>query len=1060
MKIIYTKILIIAFFIFSFTKLFGENTYFIPNYGQWNNDLIYVTKGADINIGITLNKILFYQTKSNSEIQVFQTEFINALSPIVVPKVELQTKFNFIIGNNPNYWKTNLSSYSQLQLINIYPGINLLLKFEDNKPRYDFVIQPGSNPNKIKMRITGAETINTNKNNLIINNVKTGLIHTNLKAYQTINNEEIIIPCTFKINQDEISFELGEYDRTKELIIDPVVFSDYIGGSSDDVVNGVKFYKNDYIITTGYSNSTNYPTTAGSYSTTTIGEYDIIVAKYKVTGFTRELLFATYIGGSNTDVSNSLDIDNDGDIYITGSTISADFPRINSAGFPYSGDQDAYLIKLSKNGDKILNSSIFGGTKEDVGIAVAVNPINKSTAIIGYTNSNNFPTYGSAAQTSNKGLYDAFITKVNPAGTSLVFSTYWGGSNVDKGLAIAVDIDGSIYLGGETSGNFPIFPYRTQWGQVLDKPYDDTYNGGIDGWAASMTTTGAIEFSTYFGGTADDRVTGVSYASDGTMIIIGETAKEPGVTKFPTSDNAYSKVNKGLIDGFFAHLDKIKTRTVGFGDNRKYQDLLFSTMFGGSSNDYVAGIAFNQNQEGVYIAGTTNSSNFPVFGDEIQTKIAGKYDAYVIELAIQGNDVLWSTFFGGTQDDYSLAVAVDSSKNIAVVGYTSSSDLIKPNLNFQKQFQGGQKDGFIAKFTQGTLDVTYPITNDKFCSGQPMDVKYTTTVYPMDELFRVDFRLKPGDNWQTLTSTASNGSFRWAVPNNMVYSDSAIFRIEHPSGLWQYSDFFTIMALPAVSIASISPASQIVCEGDNFTITTNVTGTNLSYKWYFENNPITDQTGKDLLLKNVTQANIGKYKVAVTGTCKPDAISNEVSLNVNPATRITTEPKDITILKGTNAVFSVVSGGLNLSYEWYRNGERILGATQSSYTIENAQKASEGRYSCVVLGTCGTDTSYAAELKVDDQTVVLSDKSQNITIELLSKTKDKNYYKITADIGDGFRLSLYGLQGQLIGNIENYSIETDGIVFGIENHILHAGIYFITFYSNQGYITKPILFLD
>jgi hypothetical protein len=257
-----------------------------------------------------------------------------------------------------------------------------------------------------------------------------------------------------------------------------------------------------------------------------------------------------------------------------------------------------------------------------------------------------------------------------------------------------------------------------------------------------------------------------------------------------------------------------------------------------------------------------------------------------------------------------------------------------------------------------------------------------------------------------------------------------------------------------VKISTVTPESKVACEGSDITITTDVTGSNLSYKWYFENNLISEQGTKDLQLTKVTPANSGKYKLVLVGTCKPDAVSNEVAITVDPATSISTEPADINAVKGQSVTFSVVSNGLNLTYEWRRNGETILGATSSSYQLDNVQLSSEGNYDCIVKGKCGADTSRAALLKVSTNDVT-ENRTIPSVIELVSETNEKNTYRIKIADDENISVQIFSVEGQLVSTVSAYNFDSIGRIIELDKKQLTSGVFFITVAYKDGSSTIP-----
>jgi len=1017
---------------------------FIENRGQWPNKIAFASKGNNLNLVINEEGI-FYDFRNNEKGEVIKVEFANSLKYSISGLSMLPGKYNFFLNNSPENWFRNISLYKSLKLSNVYPGIDVVIRYDGAYPRYDFIILPGANPNNIKMKVSSARSLSLIENEVIINGFRGKYRHSRLFAYQEYSGKKHKINCEFKLDNNEITFITGRYNKNYPLIIDPIVFADYIGGSDEDRINAVKTQDGGYIVTAGSSSSFDFKTTEGVYDTLNRGGNDIIIKKFRVQHSERELIFATFIGGGMDEMANDLDIDLEGDIYITGQTKSDDFPIIKAFGTQFSGNYDAFFIRLSSDGTDLLNSSYLGGNREDIGTGIAINPQNGSVALCGYTNSRNFPIYGSADQGTIGGLYDAFITKLRPSHTSIDFSTYWGGTNNDR--AWAIDQDNSfLYIGGETDGNFPIKPHRIWMGKLVDQPIDAIYNGGYDGFAIKMDANGSgVEFSTYFGGKSDDRVTAVAYFDDGSMLIAGETQKEIGERTFMITDNAYQKQNKGGVDGFIAHLGKIKIKQPF---NQKYQDLLFSTFFGGTGNDSLRDMVFINDFDAIFVTGNTRSSNFPTKGDNVDSKNKGGYDAYISKFHSQGSDLLWSTLFGGSEEDISMSCDADSMYNIVIGGITESDDIIPDNLNFQGEYAGGVTDGFIAKFIIGSLDITYPIANDMVCAGSNLDIKYDTKEFPTAEFFTIDYSLSPDSAWQNITNEASNGQYRWDIPIFKQPYDSVRIRITHKSGLCDTSGYFKILTPAHILGQTYYPESRELCEGDTILIYTQLEGSQLSFQWYLNGQELPGQTSQDLFISNATMQNNGKYKLVVSGLCKPNATSDEIEFKVNPATRITKQPDDVTANKGDNVQFEVESNGINLSYEWQRNGQKILGANDRKYVIESVQKTNEGEYRCIVTGDCSIDTSNVAVLTVNDPSAVDDEIVNNsLILSIISSSDSWIRFSVRNDKSSFVEIKIHDLFGRTVKTVYNgYIPEKKEFLISYDD--LNSGFYWLS--ANNG----------
>ena len=371
------------------------------------------------------------------------------------------------------------------------------------------------------------------------------------------------------------------------------------------------------------------------------------------------LLYSTYLGGSGDDFGFSIAVDPAGNTYVTGRTNSANFPTTTGAlDTTSNGADDAFVTKLDPTGASLVYSTYLGGSSTDVGYRIAVDPAGNAY-VAGYTNSANFPTTPVAFDTTfNGGPLDAFVTKLNPSGASLVYSTYLGGGNEDVGQAIAVDPAGNVYVGGWTdSANFP----------TTVGAFDTTYSGnpgGIisnyDGFVTKLNSIGASPvYSTYLGAGNPDWVYAIAVDTAGNAHVAGYT----GSANFPTTPGAFNtSFNGGDYDAFVTKLNATGAAP-----------LLYSTYLGGSSTDLILGIAVDS-AGNAYAAGRTNSANFPTTTGVFDTSHNGGLDVFVTKLPPTGASLVYSTYLGGGGDDYGAAITVDPAGTSAcVTGSTNSA---------------------------------------------------------------------------------------------------------------------------------------------------------------------------------------------------------------------------------------------------------------------------------------------------------------------------------------------------------------------------------------------------
>ncbi|OHB71796.1 MAG: hypothetical protein A2W23_00015 [Planctomycetes bacterium RBG_16_43_13] len=512
-----------------------------------------------------------------------------------------ETKVNYFKGAKEN-WRTNISTWQEVSLGEVYKGIELKLKAYGNNVEKFFTVHPKGSINDIKLKIQGAKQLTVNKDGELEIETEIGTVKfTKPVAYQeeTVNGqhsgvsaqeqnititERQYIEVAYVVKGNEYGFQVAQYDETKPLIIDPtLVYSTYLGGSGTiDFGQGIAVDSSGNMYVSGTTSSTDFPT-ASPLQGSNAGGNDIFVAKINASG--SALLYATYIGGSLNDSGcGNIAIDSSGNAYITGYTYSADFPTVSPIQGSLAGDRDAFVAKIDASGSALIYSTYLGGSGYDYpcGWEIALDS-SGNAYISGETTSTNFPTV-SPIQGSNAGGYDAFAAKINASGSALVYSTYLGGSGTDAAWAITVDSSGNAYISGYTnSTNFP-----------TASPIQGSNAGGYDAFVAKIDASGsALVYSTYLGGSNFEEGYCIAVDSSGNAYITGKTDS----TNFPTA----SPIQASKAGGRDAFVAKI---------NASGSALLYSTYLGGSGYDVGWGITADSSGN-AYISGETTSTNFP-----------------------------------------------------------------------------------------------------------------------------------------------------------------------------------------------------------------------------------------------------------------------------------------------------------------------------------------------------------------------------------------------------------------------------------------------------------------
>jgi hypothetical protein len=489
------------------------------------------------------------------------------------------------------------------------------------------------------------------------------------------------------------------------------------------------------------------------------------------------LSYSTYLGGGGQDSARAIAVDAAGYAYVAGYTDSTDFPSATPLQTK-SGGVDAFVAKLNPAGNALVYCTYLGGGWDDRAFSLATDA-RGNVYVAGWTYSPNFPTTAGARQRSLGGGRDAFVSKLNPAGNSLVYSTYLGGGGHDSANAIAVDAAGNAYIAGDTySSDFPV-----------SNAFQGSSGGGQDGFVAKLNPAGsALLWSTYLGGNGDDRANALALDASGNIYVTGGTFS----TNFPTF-HAMQPTNAGGQDAFVTKL-AVDGRT-----------LVYSTYLGGSGGSVTAneaGAAIRVDAAGsAYIAGTTSSTNFPLANAFQSALGGGGIDAFVTRLNSTGSALVYSTYLGGTGADYATAASLSPSGALAVVGYTMSSNF--PVAAALQTAKSGGYDGFVTRFSPAgnTLETStywggsgseaiYAVSMDRagtmWIAGQTLSVNYPLK-NPLQTLNEGGYGAivaKMGDNVPVAAFRDYNGNTRLTA-----YGSSVIFNaggwITSDPALWQ-----------------------------------------------------------------------------------------------------------------------------------------------------------------------------------------------------------------------------------------------------------------------------------
>ena len=586
---------------------------------------------------------------------------------------ELPGKSNYFIGNDPNSWRTNVPNYARVKYKGVYPGVDLIYYGNQQQLEYDFVVSPGGDPRTIQLRFDGVDKLYLDAQGDLLLHVTGGDVIEHVPSmYQVIKGGRRKVLGEFELKgNDQVGFRIASYDGSRPLVIDPLVlsYSTYLGGSSEDEGNSIAVDASGNAYVTGITLSADFPT-ANGFQPPQSGQ-TVFVTKLNAAG--SALVYSAYLGGTSAvgpDVGRGIAIDSIGNAYVTGVTYSTTFPTTPGAFQTFStGPNDAFVTKLNAMGNALVYSTYLGGSGLDEGNSIAVDS-SGNAFVTGDTFSSDFPTknpfQGVIGSSSSATPLDAFVTKLNPSGSALVYSTYLGGSDNDVGTSIAVDLSGSAYVTGYTfSTNFPTL-----------NALRSSFGGREDAFVTKFDPSGStLAYSTYLGGSGNDEGHGIALDSLGAAYITGITDS----LDYPTL-NPFQTSGLGSSNPFVTKLSPA-------GNSLAYSSYL------NPSGAFSAGAAIVVDALGNAFV-TANNIN-PHFspGDILLAKVNPT-----------GSAISDLTIIGGFSVDINTGVAVDGMGNAYLTGFTYSSDY--PTANPLKPTYMGGVDAFVTKISEST---NYPL---------------------------------------------------------------------------------------------------------------------------------------------------------------------------------------------------------------------------------------------------------------------------------------------------------------------------------------------------------------
>jgi len=681
---------------------------FEANRGQTQKDVRFLSHGPGYNLYLTAGEAVLVLTKPNPDAKrdvrdtqarpdakaplksvALRMSLVGATrDPQVSGLDELPGKANYFVGRDRSKWHTNVPTYAKVQYGNVYPGIDLVYYGNQRQLEYDFVVAPGADPKKIVLGFKGADKLEIGPEGDLVLHAGGG----NIRQHRPVIYQEIdgirrkIAGSYVRKGANRVGFQVAAYDTTRPLVIDPVLsYSTFLGGGSGFAI-AVDATGAAYVV--GGTGSADFPTTPGAFDTSFNGGDDVFITKLNAAG--SALVYSTFLGGSSDDLPSAIAVDATGAVYVTGFTSSpSDFPTTPGA----------------------FDTSFNGGS-------TIIRPA------------------------------DVFVTKLDPAGSTLVYSTFLGGSGNEFSIGIAVDAMGAAYVTGTTdSTDFPTTPGA----------FDTSFKGGF---VTKLNAAGsALVYSTFLGGSGCcDATSGIAVDATGAAYVTGTTFS----VDFPTTPGALNtSFNAGFTDAFVTKLDANGSA------------LVYSTYLGGSSSEGGSGI-FVDATGAAYVTGNTSSADFPTTAGAFDRSPNGGPDVFVTKLNATGSALVYSTYLGGKSDDFGKSISVDSAGAAYVTGSTNSTDFPTTAGAFDTSLNGGRTvtpllgggggpppppptDVFITKLDAAGSALVYSsfLGGSRFDSGSGT-VDATGSAYMTGGTSSSDFPTTPG---AFNTGTGGGGAF-------------------------------------------------------------------------------------------------------------------------------------------------------------------------------------------------------------------------------------------------------------------------------------------------------------
>jgi hypothetical protein len=965
----------------------------------------------------------------------------------VIASGEVPGAMNYFTPSAPQ--GVSASMYKQLTFPEVYPGIDWVLYFDEVKGvEYDFVVHPGADPGMINTNYSWASGVKAEQDGkkLVIETPMGSIEEGDLYSY--IQEDKAPVESRFVVKGTGVSIALGDYDKSKTLIIDPpvLVWATYYGGSSVDAATSVTTDANtgDVYVSGFTQSTTSFPTLNPGGSTYFQGSGDAngdaFLVKFNSSGVRQ---WATYYGGSTSDKGEGVAVDNSGNIYWTGCTLSSNFPvQSASSGYYQStlgGSDDAFAIKFNSSGVRLW-ATYYGGSSGDYGSGIAVDA-SGNFYITGLTNSTNFPTVnpggGAYYQSANAGVSDAFIVKFNSS-YSNVWSTYYGGSGGDaitsmnghEGYGICIDGSSNIYVTGYTGSTN--FPTQNPGGGA----YYQGANGGVnDAFILKFNSSAVRQWATYYGGNSSDYGFQVATDANGTLYVVGYAWSSNLPTTNPGGGAYYQGARAGNRDAMILKFNSSLA-------------CVWATYYGGggstsSTEAYCIDVDASNN---VYMTGWTNSTTFPTTnpggGAFYQGSLSGGADIVIAKFNSSAV-VQWATYYPGTGSDYGYGVEVGPWGCVYVVGYEGSTTgftTLNPGGAYYQSANAGNVDAYILSFCSASNPVADAGPDYSVCRGTTATLGGSPTA-------------QGGTSPYTYSWSPTTGLSSATVANpvcSATVTTTYTVTVTDATGAWS-SDVvvFTVKLTPLVGAGT----DQTICSGNCATIGSSYVQKFTAYAW-------TPATGLSCTTCQSTTAcptTTTTYTIVATNALSGCTATDQVTITVNPSPVANAGPDGtaccgtIFVIGGTGGSPTGSGGTAPYTYSW-NPGTGLNSTTTANPSVNVCTAYSIGQtisYTVTVTDANGCTATDVVNIQRTCRTInpdLLGTVTEPLIVSVMPNPTSGSFEVSVENQGTGYSIEIFNMIGELV--YEKQGLTEDRLSVDMDK--VAKGVYILKVTSNTG----------